>query len=35
MIPAAMGGQLVEINAHQGAKVRKGDVIAYIQRKED
>ena len=35
MIPAAIGGQLVEINAHQGAKVRKGDVIAYIQRKED
>jgi pyruvate carboxylase subunit B len=31
-IPAAMGGKLVEINAKQGAKIRKGDVIAYIQR---
>jgi HMGL-like protein len=25
---------LVEINAKQGAKVNKGDVIAYIQRDE-
>ena len=33
-IPAALGGQLVEINAKQGSKVRKGDVIAYIQRPE-
>ncbi len=31
-IPAALGGKLVEINAHQGGKVRKGDVIAYIER---
>ena len=31
-IPAALGGQLVEINAKQGSKVSKGDVIAYIQR---
>ena len=33
-IPAALGGKLVEINAKQGAKVNKGDVIAYIQRDE-
>ena len=32
-IPAALGGQLVEINAKQGANVRKGDVIAYLKRK--
>ena len=33
-IPAALGGKFVEINAKQGAKVNKGDVIAYIQRDE-
>lgn len=33
-VPANLGGKLVEINAKQGAKVRKGDVIAYIQRSE-
>ena len=33
-IPADLGGKLVEINSKQGAKVRKGDVIAYIQRGE-
>lgn len=33
-IPSALGGQLVEINAKQGSKVGKGDVIAYIQRPE-
>ena len=31
-IPAALGGQLVEIAVPQGGKVRKGDAIAYIKR---
>ena len=31
-VPAALGGKLVEINAKQGNKVNKGDVVAYIER---
>ena len=31
-VDAALGGRLVEINAHQGSKVQKGDVLAYIER---
>ncbi|MBD9042493.1 MAG: oxaloacetate decarboxylase [Prevotella sp.] len=33
-VPTCLGGKLVEICAKQGSKVRKGDVIAYIQREE-
>lgn len=33
-VKAALGGKLVEIGAKQGAKVQKGDVIAYIERKQ-
>lgn len=31
-VPADMGGKLVEIGAKRGSKVRKGDVVAYIER---
>ena len=31
-VKADLGGKLVEINAKQGSKVQKGNVIAYIQR---
>ena len=31
-VPADLGGKLVEIDAKQGSKVRKGDIIAYIER---
>ena len=33
-IPAALGGKLVEIATKQGKKIRKGDVLAYIERPE-
>ncbi len=33
-VTAALGGKLVEIGAHQGGKVQKGAVIAYIERKQ-
>lgn len=33
-IPAALGGKLVEIAAKQGKKIRKGDILAYIERSE-
>lgn len=33
-LPAALGGKLVEINAKQGTRINKGDVIAYVQRGE-
>ena len=33
-IPADLGGKLVEIAAKQGKKIRKGDVLAYIERSE-
>ena len=33
-LPAALGGKLVEINAKQGARINKVDVIAYVQRSE-
>ena len=31
-VPADLGGKLVEINAKQGSKISKGNVIAYIER---
>ena len=33
-VKADLGGKLVEINAKQGSKVQKGNVIAYIQREK-
>jgi pyruvate carboxylase subunit B len=34
-IPANMGGRLVEIAAKQGSAVRRGDVLAYIERNKE
>ena len=31
-VPAALGGRLVEVCAHQGSKVAKGDTLAFIRR---
>ena len=31
-LPADLGGKLVEINAKQGAKVQRGEILAYIER---
>ena len=31
-VPAALGGKLVDIAARQGAKVHRGDTLAYIRR---
>lgn len=33
-IPAALGGKLVEVNAKQGSKLNKGEVIGYIEREQ-
>ncbi|MGI6243521.1 MAG: biotin/lipoyl-binding protein [Prevotella sp.] len=34
-VKADLGGKLVEINAKQGSKVQKGNVIAYIEREHE
>ena len=34
-IPAALGGKLVEVSAKQGAKVRRGDNLGWIERKAE
>ncbi len=34
-IPACLGGRLVDIIVNQGQHVRKGEVIAYIERKQE
>lgn len=33
-IPAALGGKLVEVGTKQGARVRRGDTLGWIERKE-
>lgn len=32
-VPAALGGKLVEVSAKQGARVRRGDTLGWIERK--
>lgn len=34
-IPAAIGGKLVEVAAKQGAKVRRGTTLAWLERPQD
>lgn len=31
-VPSDLGGKLVEISAHQGANVRRGDILGWIER---
>ena len=31
-IPAALGGKLVDVEAKQGTKVRRGDTLGWIER---
>ncbi len=33
-VPASFSGKIIEICAKQGAQVKKGDVLAYVERGE-